>query len=250
MRRNPQRESETNWNGFHREDLRVARRDCILVRPTAALPGRPWIWRTEFFGAFPSVDLALLEAGFHLAYMDVQNTYGAPAALDLLDQFYERLTRDRGMALRPVLEGFSRGALAALNWSARHPGRVACLYLDAPVCDFKSWPGGKGRAPGSARDWDLLKKAYGFPDEAQASGFAGNPLDNLTPLAQARVPIIAVYGEADVDLPPEENILLLQRRYAQLGGEIAVIAKPGVGHHPHSLPDPQPVLQFILARAS
>jgi len=242
--------SESNWNGFYREDFSVAGRDCILVSPAAALPGRPWIWRMEFFDAFPSVDLALLKAGFHLAYMDVQNLYGAPAALDLLDQFYEQLALNRGMAARPVLEGFSRGALFALNWSARHPGRATCLYLDAPVCDFKSWPGGKGRAPGSAHDWDLLQKAYGFEDDAEAIGYAGNPLDNLAPLAQARVPIIAVYGEADVDLPPEENILLLQRRYTQLGGEITVIAKPGVGHHPHSLLDPRPVLQFILARIS
>jgi hypothetical protein len=64
------------------------------------------------------------------------------------------------------------------------------------------------------------------------------------------VPIIAVYGDADVDLPPEENVLELQRRYERLGGEICVIAKPGVGHHPHGLPDPTPVVQFILARAS
>lgn len=242
--------SESNWNGFYREDFAVADRDCILVSPAAALPGRPWIWRMEFFGAFPCVDLALLEAGLHLAYMNVQNLYGAPVSLDLLDQFYEHLVLDRKMAARPVLEGFSRGALFALNWSARHPGRVACLYLDAPVCDFKSWPGGQGGAPGSAHDWDLLKQAYGFEDDAQAIGYAGAPLDNLASLAQARVPIIAVYGEADVDLPPEENILLLQRRYTQLGGEITVIAKPGVGHHPHSLLDPQPVLQFILARTS
>jgi pimeloyl-ACP methyl ester carboxylesterase len=245
-----QRVSEPTWNGYRREDFRVAGRDCILVSPVAALPERPWIWRTEFFDAFPCVDLSLLEAGFHLAYMNVQNLYGAPTSLDLLDQFYERLRQDRGLAARTVVEGFSRGALFALNWSARHPSRIACLYLDAPVCDFKSWPGGKGRARGSADDWQLLQKAYGFADEAEAIAYGGNPLDNLEPLAQARVPIIAVYGEADVDLPPEENILVLQERYARLGGEISVIPKPGVGHHPHSLPDPEPVLQFILARTS
>jgi hypothetical protein len=50
-------------------------------------------------------------------------------------------------------------------------------------------------------------------------------------------------------LPPDENILVLQRGYERLGGEITVIAKPGVGHHPHSLPDPEPVLQFILTRS-
>ena len=240
---------ETSWNGYHREDLRVAGRDCILVSPSAARRGRPWIWRTEFFDAFPSVDLALLKAGFHLAHMDVQNMYGAPVSLDLLDRFYEQLVQGRGLAVRPVLEGFSRGALFALNWAARHPSRVACLYLDAPVCDFRSWPGGKGSAPGSATDWELLKKAYGFADEAQALSYRAGPLDNLAPLAQAGVPIIAVYGEADVDLPPEENVLELQRRYVRLGGEISVLAKPAVGHHPHSLPDPEPIVQFIMASA-
>jgi pimeloyl-ACP methyl ester carboxylesterase len=239
---------ESSWNGYHREHFRVAGRDCILVNPAAARRGRPWIWRSEFFDAFPSVDLALVRAGFHLAYMDVQNMYGAPASLDLLDRFHERLTQERGLAMRAVLEGFSRGALFALNWSVRHPSHVACLYLDAPVCDFRSWPGGKGRAPGSVHDWELLKKAYGFADDAEALGFGG-PLDNLTPLARADVPIIAVYGDADVDLPPDENVLELQRRYVQLGGKICVIAKPGVGHHPHSLSDPEPVVQFIVARA-
>jgi hypothetical protein len=42
----------------------------------------------------------------------------------------------------------------------------------------------------------------------------------------------AVYGDADVDLPAEENILLLQDRFKALGGNVTVNAKPGVGHHP------------------
>jgi hypothetical protein len=59
--------------------------------------------------------------------------------------------------------------------------------------------------------------------------------------------MIAVYGDADVDLPPEENILLLQQRFEALGGNITVIAKPGVGHHPHSLAAPGPIADFILS---
>ena len=70
------------------------------------------------------------------------------------------------------------------------------------------------------------------------------------PSPTAEIPIIAVYGDADVDLPPEENILLLESRYRALGGEITVIAKPGVGHHPHSLADPAPLLDFILSRTN
>jgi pimeloyl-ACP methyl ester carboxylesterase len=173
--------------------------------------------------------------------------YGAPAAMRTMDEYYAHLTGTFGLSPQCVLEGLSRGALFALNWAARNPQSVACLYLDAPVCDFKSWPGGKGRAAGSAEDWRRLKQIYRFTEE-QALAYPSNPVDTLGPIAAAEIPIIAVYGEADVDLPPEENILLLESRYRALGGDITVIAKPGVGHHPHSLPDPTPLSNFILSR--
>ncbi len=43
-----------------------------------------------------------------------------------------------------------------------------------------------------------------------------------------------------------ENTRLLETRYNALGGPIEVIAKPGVGHHPHSLKDPTPIVEFVL----
>ena len=47
-------------------------------------------------------------------------------------------------------------------------------------------------------------------------------------------------------MPFAENTLLLQERYEKLGGRIKVIVKKGIGHHPHSLKDPQPIVEFIL----
>jgi len=217
------------------------------VKPKRPAEGRPWIWRTEFFAAFPTVDLALLEAGYHVSYVDLQDLYGAPLALEYMDRFYAHATEQVGLLQKCVLEGFSRGALFALNWARRNTQSVACIYLDAPVCDFKSWPGGKGKGAGSLVDWQKLKAVYGL-SETQALSYPHNPVDSLGKLASAHVPIIAVYGDADVDLPPEENILLLESRYKSLGGEVAVIAKPGVGHHPHSLDDPAPIVSFILAK--
>jgi pimeloyl-ACP methyl ester carboxylesterase len=174
--------------------------------------------------------------------------YGSPASLVHMDHFHKYLTQEYGLGPRPVLEGFSRGGLFAVNWAARNPAAVSCLYLDAPVCDFKSWPAGRGAAAGSPEDWQQLLQVYGL-SEQEALDYKGNPLDHLEPLACAGIPIIAVYGEADVDLPPAENIVLLQRRYVDLGGEIVLLPKPGVGHHPHSLADPTPIVDFILMRA-
>jgi lysophospholipase L1-like esterase/pimeloyl-ACP methyl ester carboxylesterase len=239
----------SQWKGYRRVDFDSGHRVGTLILPKEPAPGRPWIWRTEFLGAFPSVDLALLERGWHLAYVDVQNLYGAPVALDAMDGFRAELAQHHQLTAKPVLEGFSRGGLFAFNWAARHPDDVAALYVDAPVCDFKSWPAGRGTGKGSVADWERCLKAYGLTEEA-ALVWPGNPVDNLAPLAAAKIPIIAVAGDADDVVPPKENIGVVETRYRELGGEIKVIVKPGVGHHPHSLEDPAPVVEFLVAKTS
>ncbi len=235
----------SDWHGFERLDFAADGRSCLLVVPKAAAEGRPWIWRTEFFGHEPQADLALLARGFHVAYMDVQNMYGAPVALDHMDRFYEYLIREYQLSSKTVLEGFSRGGLFALNWGARNPTKVACIYNDAPVCDFKSWPGGFGKAPGSPDDWKRCLSVYKLTDQ-EAREYKFNPVDNLAPLARAGVPLLHVCGAADEVVPLDENTGLLATRYRELGGSITVIAKPGVGHHPHSLANPFPIVAFVL----
>lgn len=234
------------WEGCERRDFTVDGRACLLVVPKEPAPGRPWIWRTEFFGAFPSVDIALLKQGWHIAYMDVQNLYGAPPAMAAMDKFYAHLTNQFHLAAKTVPEGFSRGGLFAFNWSVRNPQCVSSIYVDAPVCDFKSWPGGKFKGKGSPEDWARCQKAYGL-SETEALAYRLNPVDNLEPLAKAKIPVIAVCGDADDLVPPAENINLIEERYPKLGGEIKVIHKPGVGHHPHSLENPKEVVDFLIS---
>ena len=237
--------ADNQWNGYERKDMQVDGRACCVIVPHHVAEGKPWIWRTEFFGHEPQGDLALLEKGFHVAYMDLQNLYGAPVALDHMDKFHAHLAKEFGLSNKAVLEGFSRGGLFAFNWAARDPGKVAALYVDAPVCDFKSWPAGKGKGKRSDEDWKRLLSVYGLTEE-QALTYKQNPVDNLAPLAKARIPILSVCGEADQVVPIEENTRLVEKRYKELGGQITVIAKPGCDHHPHSLKDPTPIVEFVL----
>jgi lysophospholipase L1-like esterase/pimeloyl-ACP methyl ester carboxylesterase len=239
----------SDWNGYERRDFLVDGRPCILVIPKTPLPGSPWIWRTEFFGAFAQADVALLGKGFYVAFMNSQDRYGDKVALDHFDRYYDYLTTQFHLSPKPVMEGFSRGGLYAFNWAARHPDRVSAIYGDAPVCDIKSWPGGKGKGEGAPVQWAQLLQIYGIT-EAQALAYKGNPIDNLAPLAAAKIPILGVYGDADKTVPPDENILVVAKRYKELGGHIELIPKPGVGHHPHSLTDPTPIVEFIVAHTA
>ncbi len=241
----PELGPKSEWKGFDRYDFTCDGRKCILVLPKQAAPGKPWIWRARFFGHEPQTDTALLDRGFHLAYMDVVELFGAPQAVAHWNAFYKYLTEKHGLAKKVALEGMSRGGLYVYNWAAANPEKAACIYADAPVCDIRSWPGGKGKAKGSPKLWEACLQCYGITEE-QVPAFRGNPIDHLEPLAKAGVPLLHVVGDADESVPVDENTTLLEARYKKLGGSIQVIHKPGVGHHPHSLVDPTPIVNFIL----
>ncbi|MBI5686743.1 MAG: prolyl oligopeptidase family serine peptidase [Verrucomicrobia bacterium] len=233
------------WNGFDRHDFVVDGRTGFVVAPKTAAPGKPWSWRTEFFGHEPQGDIALLGKGFHVAYYKVSDMYGAPQAIEWMRKFQDHVERQFGLAPRAVLEGFSRGGLYAFNYAATHPDKVAALYLDAPVLDIRSWPGGKGKGAGSKNCWEQCLKIFNLTEET-AKSFKGSPLDRIEPVAKAKIPILSVCGETDKVVPFDENTAILAKRYRELGGEIEVICKPNCDHHPHSLKDPARIVNFIL----
>jgi pimeloyl-ACP methyl ester carboxylesterase len=240
---------KSQYHGYDRYDFVVDGCATIVVAPLDAAAGKPWIWRAEFFDAFPQVDHALLAKGFHLVYINVGNTFGCPDALKHWDVFYKELTEKHGLSRKPVLEGLSRGGLYCFNWAANNPDKVACILADNAVLDFKSWPGGKGKGKGSPADWKKLLDDYHFASEAEALAYDKNPIDNLEPLAKARVPLFLLCGDADDIVPYAENGAIVKQRYEKLGGPLTVLIKQGQGHHPHGLTDPTPVVEFILRHA-
>lgn len=231
---------KSQWNGCDRYDFQYKGRDAIVVVPRKAAKGNPWIWRPAFFDAFPSVDKALLEKGFHVAYYDLTHGYGNPRAVATGTEFYHYMKDYYGLSPKVTLEGFSRGGLYALNWASKNTDKVACIYIDAPVCDVFSWPGRK-----SEQLWNDLLKEWNMTDQ-EMNSFKGNPIDNLEPLAKAGIPILSVCGDSDQVVSFKDNMDVVRSRYLALGGPVEVIIKPGVDHHPHSLDNPEPVVDFIL----
>ena len=237
--------TRSDWNGFVRHSFRKNGRACVVVEPRYPQPSKPWIWRARFWGHEPQVDIALLEKGYHVVYCDVSSLYGNAEAVGIWNEFYRFLIEEHGFARKAVLEGMSRGGLIMFNWAARNPDKVGCIYADAPVCDLRSWPGGKGSGTGAAECWAEYKQVYGHTEE-QALAYDGQPVDRLEPLAQACVPVLIVYGDQDQVVPPSENCEILAARYRRYGGSVEMIRKPGVAHHPHSLKSPEPIVDFVI----
>jgi hypothetical protein len=218
-----------DYHGYVLHPLLVDDHKALIVEPHKPLSGRPWVWRTLFWDIFPTADIALLLAGFHIAYIEVGNTFGCPDAMKHFDAFYPIVTKQFALSPKAGLEGLSRGGLSAYRWASVNTDKVSCIYGDAPVCDMKSWPGGKGVGSGSPTNREPAIKAYHFTDEQEMLDFKGNPIDSqiLTPIAAQHIPILHVCGDADTVVPMSENTDIVRSRYMALGGSFMLIVKQG-----------------------
>ncbi len=66
--------------------------------------------------------------------------------------------------------------------------------------------------------------------ELEAHLVEHNPIDRLSSLAKAGVPILHIHGDADTVVSLEKNSGELARRYRALGGKVGLIVVPGKGH--------------------
>lgn len=246
---NAQQPKEAPWKGFQRYDFQFEGRDARLIVPGQALAGNPWVWRARFPDWHTEADSILIAEGFHLAYINTNNAFGSPKSMEVWDQFYAFLQEAYQLHPKVALMGVSRGGLFIYNWAKRNVDKVICIYAEAPVCDFKSWPGGLGSGEGNPKSWETLKKAYGFTSDEDAKAYVGNPIDNLESLAKAKIPILHMIGLEDKVVPPEENTFRLVDRYISLGGPATIVPctegpQKLQGHH-FELETPRLIADFI-----
>jgi sialidase-1 len=212
---------DQSWKGFERVAFKIGKHDAYYVKPTKALEGKPWVWRASFPDWHTDMDSILLTKGFHVVFVQVDDQYGSPYSMQIWDKTYNYLTDSCSFAPKVALEGVSRGGLYVYGWAKRNPDKVACIYNEAPVCDIKSWPGGKGKGAGNKDNWAQLLQVFKMT-EAEALAFNDNPIDNLAGLAAFKVPILHVISNSDKIVPNEENTYLLVQRYTALGGPATI----------------------------
>jgi hypothetical protein len=83
----------TDYRGFAKHEFVAEGQHLLVVEPKTAAPGRPWIWRCEFFDHEPQGDLALLAQGWHVVHdFDAAGHFGAPAGVAAWETCYRVLT--------------------------------------------------------------------------------------------------------------------------------------------------------------
>lgn len=230
------------WNGFKRLDFQFEGRDCILICPDKACDGNKWLYKTEYFDAFPAMEIEMLKKGYHVAYMKNKTRMCPETDTDLRPRFCELLSREFGLNSKCVLVGMSCGGMQAVYFTAKYPQYVAAAYLDAPVMNYLSWP----FALGVGQDDSSAEFAQNMGlDLSHMLNFRNHPIDQKEKLLKSGVPIMLVSGDSDRTVPFCENGQLLYDYFKEHGGNIELIIKEGGDHHPHGLPDNTPIIEFI-----
>ena len=183
-----------------------------VIAPDTPAQGKPWVFRADYSKADDRIDAALLARGWTIVTGAVPYNYDGPVPAQW-NAIYAYLI-GYGFAPKPVIMGRGGAAGEAIGWAIANPEKVAYVYAENPILKSKLMLGGK------------------------------DPLDTLTPLARAKIPILFVCGSEDPSMADQAQ--LAAKRYRQAGGNITVIVKKGEGHF--LKPEDDQTLRFLIEK--
>ena len=244
---------ENKWRGFDCEKFQFEEHDAIIVYPKENTKNGYLAVKCEYWDAFPeAAEIPMLELGFHLCFIKNENRFAMDYDLDRKARFIKYVANKCGLSEKCVPVGMSCGGLITIKFAAKYPELISCIYIDAPVVNYMSWPIGAGKVRNNFSH-EVLETwkneaigALGVSTIGEVLAYRDMPLDNLQKLIANKIPAVMVSGDSDKTVPFDENGIFVQKAYKDAGLDMEVYIKPGGDHHPHGLPDPKPVIDFIL----
>ena len=236
----------SKWHGFECTEFEFEGRDASIVFPKKADEKKNWTLKTEYKEAFPETEIALLENGFHAAYLQNTSRFATKEDCDAKARFVKYISEKYGLRSKCVLIGMSCGGAHAVNFGGFYPQCVLGMFIDAPVLNFCSFPGKIGA--GYEEIWENeFVKAYPGITRAKLLNFENHPMNKIDVLKEHKIPVLMVYGTEDLTVLYNENGKIMEEEYRDAPELLTVIPRICQGHHPHGIPsDPQKICDYIL----
>ena len=233
------------WNGYHSETFDFDGYQAIVVFPKNPLPGNPWLFKTEYFGAFPDLEIKMLSQGYFLAHVDTETRWCKKSDTDRQIAFAKFIQKEYKLNEKCIPVGMSCGGMQAVYLTAKEPTIVAGVYLDAPVLNLLSCPCGIGKAKETLGGmYDEYVAATGVCI-SELINCRNHPIDCVDKLISNKIPVFLVCGDSDEIVPYEENGMQLYEKYKKNNAEIIQVIKKDCNHHPHGLQDDNPLVSFV-----
>jgi len=223
--------TETLWHGFTCMEFIFDNSPAKVVKPNVT-PNGKWALKTEYFDAFPSTEIELLNRGWHIAFQKNDNRWAGERDLARKAEFVRFVGKNFNLEEKCTMVGMSCGGMYAVLLAARIPSLTDVLYLDAPVLNLLSCPCDMGIAQSG-----LYEEFYSRTNLTKSDmlSYRKHPIDYLSVLTDNNIPVVLVAGDSDTVVPYVENGAVLADFYSKHGGVISVHIKEGCNHHPHGL---------------
>ena len=117
----------------------------MLVYPKVAVEENKWLFKTEYFDAFPTFELEMLSRGYYVANVENANRRCLEEDTERQYAFAKFSHKEFGLNEKCMTVGMSCGGMQSVYLGAKYPNAVACMYLDAPVLNLLSCPCGLGK---------------------------------------------------------------------------------------------------------
>lgn len=233
------------WNGFELKREIIFEREALIVSPKRGTENGKWALKTEYFEAFPDVQIKLLHLGYHVVHIKNKTRWHISEDSEARAILAEYMNKIYGLSKKCAIIGMSCGGMQGIYFASKYPEYVSCMYLDAPVVNFLSCPFALGKKAKDTTMEEEFTKESGIT-RTKILSYRGHPLDYIPDLLKYNIPIILVCGDSDTVVPYEENGKLLNDAYKDNGKIIKTIIKKGANHHPHGLDDNGEIVDFIL----
>lgn len=240
-------------------------RQARIAVPDVVAEGNHWVYQAEFYGhpdAALDTGRRFVEDGWYLVTLEgIGDRYGCPSVVDVMKEFHDLLVADYQMNPKCVMMGASRGGLYSVNFALAYPECVSGLYLDAPVQDVCSWPGGQllndriaqlyaeGKPAGALREkrsylgpgsrgmewtktgkteWQGCLDCFGIREEDDILlNDVGSPVYHYDELIDTGIPVLLEVSAADMLVPFIENGGKLYAAYQAAGKVVRCAGEPG-----------------------
>lgn len=222
------------------EKIELEGREVIICHPEK--PNGKWALKTEYFTSFPEVQNTLLSMGYYIVHIKNITRWVHPSDTDARASLAEYMHNRFGVSKKCVIIGMSCGGMQGIYFASKYPELVSCMYLDAPVVNLLSCPAGLGNGTSMFEEF----QAHMGMSLIELLGYRNHPLDHLPNLVKHNIPLVLVSGDSDSVVPFDENGKYLKEMYEKNNCVIQTIIKPGGDHHPHSLTDNSPIIDFIV----
>ena len=185
----------------------------------------------------------MLRRGWHHAAIDTFKHRMDSRGLEINRSFQRYLVEKLGLKAKAALIGMSWGGFFSVRYSATYPECIDSVYLDAPLLTFEAFmpkfaPSEAAKyISGGTAEWIKGPLAGGtWQDDPRM------PVNMYKPIADAKIPVLLLYGGQDQTVLPKFNSELFIARMKEAGGVLKVgltdaegRGRAAYGHHPHGV---------------